>query len=114
MPGLDTVPVGLLQGRGRAGARPEQERGATRSGIGQHIDRGGRIEGGGECGGRNRAGMGLDGPEIQQGWVGVGAGKGRGVAAVKTVSRRAIPFVAVDGNTIRSEVGADQLRLGGR
>ncbi len=40
------------------------------------------------------------------GRVGVGAGKGRGVAAAKMVSRRK-PFVGVDGDVPRSEVGTD-------
>jgi hypothetical protein len=48
--------------------------------------------------------MSLDGLEIQWGWVSVGTGKGWGVAAVKMVSRRAMPFVAVGGNVTRSEV----------
>jgi hypothetical protein len=47
-------------------------------------------------------GGGGDGPELTRwGRVGVGAGKGRGVAAAKMVSRRVKPDVT------RSEVGAD-------
>ena len=62
----------------------------------QHVDEG--VDGGGG-----------DGSELTRwGRVGVGAGKERGVAAAKMVSRRVKPFVVVDGDVTRSEVGRDE------